>query len=130
MITDEDYRTSMITDEDPLRGMLYERALERSTCSGYYPRGVMRYFICCKTCSVPTPLFSLFFTLGTGPRRSLSLNLGDTRVYVPTPGVISVGCGRDVGRAQYSVALGFSTVRTRLQGYLAHKKLPPPRTLQ
>ena len=32
---------------------------------------------------IPRCFFFFFFTLGTGPRRSLSLKLGDARVYAP-----------------------------------------------
>ena len=52
-----------------------------------------------------------FFTLVLGPRRSLSLKLSDTRVYEP----------------QIRTCRSRQEWHTRgLQGYLAHKKHPPP----
>jgi len=56
-----------------------------------------------------------FFTLVTGPRRSLSLKLSDTRVYGRHPAPL---IPRE--RARYR------TVGVQGYMYLAHKKLPPP----
>ena len=60
--------------------------------------------------------FFFFFTLVTGPSRSLSLKLSDTRVYAPQIQA-RLGTGGRRQRASPGVPL---------QGYLAHKKLPSP----
>jgi len=39
--------------------------------------------VACGPCGVQNVFFFFFFTLVTGPRRSLSPKLGDTRVYEP-----------------------------------------------
>jgi len=63
--------------------------------------------------------FFFFFTLATGPRRSLSLKLSASRVYAPQIRVeAAVAPRRSLGR------------EGSVQGNLAYKKQGPPRTLQ
>ena len=86
---------------------------------------------------------SFFFTLVTGPRRSLSLKLSDARVYEPQIrarlGTTAHCCEVVVLKPETlrAVPRRDRTWRTNtrspkpetLQGYLAYKKHPPPRTL-
>ena len=90
-------------------------------------------------------LLLFFFTLVTGPRRSLSLKLSDTRVYEPQLrarlGTTAHFCRvvvrklRGVPNWCWVMMIGdavhaMSPFKGQVQGYLAHKKLPPPRTLK
>jgi len=72
--------------------------------------------------------FLLFFTLGTGPRRSLSLKLIDTRVYAPQIrarlGTTAHFCRVETlsGASPPTTARILLTPGKSLQGSLAHKK--------
>jgi len=91
----------------------------------------------------PTHHFFFFFcTLVTGPRRSLSLKLSDSRVCkshlrarLPITRGAAPARKMVMGVLPVPPHVTFPTLRTHargqfLQWYLAHKKRPPHRTLQ
>ena len=77
--------------------------------------------------------FFVFFTLVTGPKRSLSLDLSDTRVYASqmrtTQICLSIFVVVMKGQGGAARMAPITYAPQTLQGNLAHKKHPPPRTL-